>query len=337
MDALTFSTRSFATRDQARVWAEWFQPTFDMHFETEEQAGFAAEYSVWNVGDISIGLATGPGTRPSRTADHLRRSPIDHWVLSYCRDRPTTISTNGKDVSADAGVPFLWSLGYAMDGRNSSAPRLQVYLPRDSFKDMTTMLDMAVGSALDTQRGQLLADYLMLLKRNLPHLSAEDAARLPAAIQAMLGVCLAPTPDAMAAASRQIQLTFMERVREVVRRNLRSPSLGPDRLCREAGLSRSQLYRVLEHAGGVTNYIKRCRLAESMALLSDVSNGDAINKVAELLCFSDASTFSRAFRQEFGVSPGDVRSAALSGMAIEPAPASKLLPKGYSFSSFLGG
>lgn len=337
MEASTFSTRPFPVRDQARVWAEWFQPTFDMHPEAEEQEGFAAEYSVWNVGDIFMTLATGPATRAIRTPAHVRRSPIDHWVLSYCRQCPMTISTNGKDVSADAGVPFLWSLGYALDGRSISAPRLQVYMPRDSFKDVTTILDMAVASTLDTQRGQLLADYLMLLKRSLPHLSSEDAARLPAAIQAMLGVCLAPTPDAMAAASRQIQLTFMERVRQVVRRNLRSPSLGPDRLCREAGMSRSQLYRVLEQAGGVANYIKRCRLAESFVLLSDVSNSQAIQEIAEILCFSDASTFSRVFRREFGVSPGDVRSAAHFGIAVAPAPASKLLPKGLSFSNFLGG
>jgi AraC-like DNA-binding protein len=138
----------------------------------------------------------------------------------------------------------------------------------------------------------------------------------------------------VAAASHQIQLTLMERVRQAVRRNLRSPSLGPDKLCREAGTSRSQLYRVLEHVG-VASYIKRCRLAESFALLSDVSNSQAINKVAELLCFSDASTFSRAFRQEFGVSPGDVRSAALSGVAIAQASASKLLPNGHSFSDCL--
>ena len=223
-----------------------------------------------------------------------------------------------------------------MEGHNSSAPRLQVYLPRDSFRDVTTMLDMAVASTVDARRGQLLADYLILLKRSLPHLSSEDAARLPAAIQAMLSVCLAPTPDAMAAASHQIQLSFMERVRQVVRRNLRSPSLGPDRLCREAGMSRSQLYRVLEQVGGVANYIKQCRLAESFALLSDVSNSQAINEIAEILCFSDASTFSRAFRREFGVSPGDVRSAAHAGIAVASAPASKLLPQGHSFANFLG-
>ena len=330
-----FPTRPFAVFDQGRVWTEWFQPTFDMQPEAGEQPGFAAEYSVWNVGDLFVTWATGPATRVSRTPRHVRRSPIDHWVLSYCREGVTTISTKGRDVAATAGVPFLWSLGYALDGRSASVPRLQVYLPRDSFQDMRTMLDMAVANTLDAQRGQLLADYLLLLKRNLPHLAPGNAARLPAAIQAMLGVCLAPTPDAVAAASHQIQLTLMERVRQAVRRNLRSPLLGPDKLCREAGTSRSQLYRVLEHVGGVARYIKRCRLAESFALLSDVSNSQAINKVAELLCFSDASTFSRAFRQEFGVSPGDVRSAALSGVAIAHASASKLLPNGQSFSDCL--
>jgi AraC-like DNA-binding protein len=337
MDASTFSTRPFAVADQSRVWAEWFQPTFDMQAEAVEQPGFAAEYSIWNVGDIFVTWATGPATRVSRTPRHVRRSPIDHWVLSCCREGTTTISTNGRDLAARAGVPFLWSLGQALEGRSAPAPRLQIYLPRDSFQDMGTMLDMAVASTLDVQRGQLLADYLSLLKSNLPNLAPGDAARLPSALQAMLGVCLAPTPDTVVAASHQIQLTLMERVRQSVRRNLRSPSLGPDRLCREAGTSRSQLYRLLGHVGGVANYIKRCRLAESFALLSDVSNSQAINKVAELLCFSDASTFSRAFRQEFGVSPGDVRSAALSGVAIPQASASNLLPSGRSFSECLRG
>jgi hypothetical protein len=194
MDAPTFSTRPFAVVDQGRVWTEWFQPTFDMQPEAGEQPGFAAEYSVWYVGDLFITWATGPATRVSRTPRHVRRSPIDHWVLSYCREGATTISTKGRDVAAMAGVPFLWSLGYALGGRSASVPRLQVYLPRDSFQDMRTMLDMAVANTLDAQRGQLLADYLLLSKRNLPHFSPGDAARLPAAIQAMLGVCLARLP-----------------------------------------------------------------------------------------------------------------------------------------------
>jgi AraC-like DNA-binding protein len=132
----------------------------------------------------------------------------------------------------------------------------------------------------------------------------------------MVAACLAPTADRVASARRQIDLTLMERVRQVVRRNLHSPALGPNKLCREAAMSRSQLYRVLEGEGGAARYIQRRRLSESFTMLCDVSHNFAIGKVAEMLCFADASSFSRAFRQEFGVTPREVRTASLAGQAV---------------------
>jgi AraC-like DNA-binding protein len=116
------------------------------------------------------------------------------------------------------------------------------------------------------------------------------------------------------AARNQIKLTLMERVRQAVRRNLRSPSLGPAKLCREAAMSRSQLYRLLESEGGVIHYIQRRRLSESFSILCDARNRLPIAQIAEMLCFSDASSFSRAFRREFGISPSDVRAASYAGL-----------------------
>jgi AraC-like DNA-binding protein len=125
-------------------------------------------------------------------------------------------------------------------------------------------------------------------------LTPDNAARLPAAIQTMVALCLAPSTDQAAKASKQIDLTLMERVRRAVRRNLQSPSLGPDKLCREAGMSRSKLYRVLKSEGGVARYIQRHRLMEGFRMLCDVSSNQAVGRVAEMLCFADASSFSRS-------------------------------------------
>ena len=203
--------------------------------------------------------------------------------------------------------------------------RVQLLLARDSFQAIAPLLDAMRGMALNTSQGRLLADYMLLLERNLPNLTPEDGSRLPGAIQAMLAACLAPSVDRVAAAGRQIDLTLMERVRRAVRKHLRSPSLGPDTLCREAATSRSQLYRLLAGEGGVARYIQRRRLSESFAILCDISNSFSINAIAEALCFADASNFSRAFRREFGMSPREVRAASQAGLA--PAAKSGDLPR----------
>ena len=110
-----------------------------------------------------------------------------------------------------------------------------------------------------------------------------------------------------------INVTLMERVRRAVRRQLRSPALRTDSICREAATSRSQLYRLLQGEGGVARYIQKQRLSESFSLLCESSK--PIANIAEALCFADASSFARAFRREFGVSPSDVRAAAQVGLS----------------------
>ena len=98
-------------------------------------------------------------------------------------------------------------------------------------------------------------------------------------------------------------------------------------------MSRSQLYRVLGSEGGVAHYIRRRRLTKSFSILCDASNAYPIAKVAEMLCFADPSSFSRAFRQEFGLTPREVRAASLAGQTIG-APNSTDLSFGDSLHGF---
>lgn len=314
MNPYSFSTEQFCARDQRDAWTEWFQPVFDVHVEGSKKQSFIAKYSVWDIADLSFTRVSAPATRTVRTLTNLRRSPVDHWVISYCPQAPTAVSTHNVHLNAKAGVPFVWSLGQSSDSRRLASDRLQLYLPRDAFPDIGNTLDTAVGSMLETGLGQVLADYMLLLERNLPNLTDAEASQLPGAVRAMVAACIVPSADRTACALPQIDHAILERVRRVVTRNLRSPSLGPDNLCREAAMSRSRLYRVLESEGGVARYIQRRRLSEGFSMLCDVSNTLPIVKIAEDLCFPDASSFSRAFRRAFGLAPMDVRAAARSGL-----------------------
>jgi AraC-like DNA-binding protein len=332
MIAETFSTYSLPASRQLEAWRNWYGAVFEATSARPQEEGFAAANSNWKLNGFTFSHVSSPATYIDRTRSLLRSNHVDHWAFTLSKRTTSDIEVHGSALEVPPGVPFILSLGEEMHiGRRQQDERIQLLLARDSFQAIAPLLDATRGTALNTSQGRLLADYMLLLERNIPNITPEDGSRLQSAIQAMLGAYLAPSVDRLAAAGRQVDLTLMERVRQAVRRNLRSPSLGPDKLCREAATSRSQLYRLLEGEGGVARYIQRRRLSESFAILCDTSNNFSINAIAETLCFADASNFSRAFRREFGMSPSEVRAASLVG--LPPAATSKV-PEGSETHSF---
>ena len=318
-----FDTASLPAAQQLAGWQAWYATIFDVSHPSSPNSGFVAQNETWSTSGITLSRVSSPANVVHRAPSLIRRNAIDHWGLTLSKQSASDVTAHdGVSFEALPHTPFILSFGEEMAIRRRMADeRLQLILARDSFQRIAPLLDAARGRSLAGPGARMLADYILLLERNMPLLDAEASHRLRDAVEAMLVACLAPTATGVADARDQIKLTLMERVRQVVRRNLRSHSLGPDKLCREAATSRSQLYRLLEGEGGVARYIQRQRLAESFALLCDIKNGISISSIAEMLCFSDHSAFSRAFRREYGMTPGEVR--ALSSAGLPPAPSGK--------------
>jgi AraC-like DNA-binding protein len=319
----TFTTRTLLRRKQLEGWCAWHGSIFDVIRSPEPaDRGFPATHLNWKLGSLGVSRVVAPALHSERTKAVIRRNPLDHWVVTVSKGGGVDLDVRGVRQTVPADVPFIFSMADEMSSTRSSEDRLRLFffLSRDNFRSIAASLDAASGTALATPEGKLLADYMTLLADNLVDLPPEDGPRLVPAVEAMLGACLAPSADRRAIADKPIDLTLMARVRRAVRRHLHSPSLGPDKLCREAATSRSQLYRLLEGEGGVAHYIQRRRLSESFTLLCDASNLLPVAKIAELMCFADASSFSRAFRREFGMSPRDVRAACLTGPPPAPPP-----------------
>jgi len=101
------------------------------------------------------------------------------------------------------------------------------------------------------------------------------------------------------------------RVTQAVRaieRNLDS-ELTLTALAREAKLSLYHFLRTFEYVTGVTphQYVRRIRLREAAARL--LASPDNVLGIALDAGFGDISNFNRAFRGEFGVSPGTYRKS----------------------------
>lgn len=317
MDPLTFSTRPLPIFEQLEGWCCWHRPTFEIQSLSPSSDGFLATNSNWSLGGLTVSRVCSPASLVTRLKSAIRRSAVDHWVISVSNLSPSHVQVDDRSVQVAAHAPVVLSLGDEIRvAHDDYDDRLQFFLSRDRFDGIGHILEAVKGEVLPAAQGDFLSDYMRLVERNLPTLEPADVDRLPGAVEAMIAACLAPSADRVATARRQIDFTLKERVRKAVRKNLFSPSLGPRRLCRDAAMSRSQLYRVLGNEGGVAHYIRRRRLTESFSILCDASNAYPIAKISEMLCFADPSSFSRAFRQEFGLTPREVRAASLAGQAV---------------------
>lgn len=210
------------------------------------------------------------------------------------------------------------SLGKSYDGFHTDAEMLVLVVPRDFCRGMVHVLDSVEFTTVGGSMGNLLADYMICLARQLPALDAANVPRLAEATRAMILACVAPSSDKIEQAQAPITVALLERARHFVQTNLFNPDLGTTTIQRELGLSRSRLYRLFEPSGGVASYIRHRRLLDAHAALADFSNPRRIVEIGEQYGFSGPAEFSRAFKREFGYTPTEVR-AGLKGSSPRQA------------------
>lgn len=146
----------------------------------------------------------------------------------------------------------------------------------------------------------LLTDYLVGLTRTLPRLSPKQIRTLSGPTAALVAAGIAPTLKSIAIPSAT---TIIWRAAHAVKQNIGRPKFGPKQLGQVLGMSRSNLYRHFSEFGGVASFIRRVRLHEALARLHVRGSSSPIHQIAIDVGFTEHSTFSRAFRREFGTSP----------------------------------
>lgn len=313
---IDFSTRALPARSQFEAWRHLMSPVIDFDLPGAREGGFVAEQRVWDVGSFALTRARMPADGQTRVWRHIKKDPLDHWCFVLVND--------GTGPTPPAGRPeprqlFFRSLAERFDGAASDTSVLTLYAPRELFGERLGSLDQGAGTVAEGGLGALLGDYFLNLEKRLPDIPISELPQVVEATRAMIAACIRPSADRIEVAHDTIAATLMERARVVIRQNLGSVTFGPDRLAQALGVSRSKLYRMFEPYGGVARYVHRQRLMAAHAALSDAANKTPIIQVAETLGFSDASGFSRAFRQEFGHSPSDARLAAAVGAPLPSA------------------
>jgi adenylate cyclase len=100
---------------------------------------------------------------------------------------------------------------------------------------------------------------------------------------------------------------FLVELQAIIEQHIDETDFTIDHLCREVGLSRSQLHRKIKTACGLSTslFIRRVRLGKAQGLLESTHLN--ISEIAFKTGFSSPSSFSRHFVKNFGKSPSDYR------------------------------
>lgn len=101
--------------------------------------------------------------------------------------------------------------------------------------------------------------------------------------------------------------TFIMRLRDVIQKNLSDSDFSVERIGEEIGMSRVQLYRKTKAMTGVSpvELLRKSRVEKGRCLLEKTDK--TISEIAYEVGFSAPSYFTKCFKDEYGVSPAEIR------------------------------
>lgn len=275
---------------------------------------FPAEMETYALGPFVLRRLRDGGVRYRREERRARRDGLDHWVVSTFRRGAARGVCEGETYEVPPGAPVFLGLQQPLDSERGASDLVSLFLPRDAMPELNAPLDALAGGAVDAPLARLLASHMLTLAEVAGQLTVAEAARAAEATAAVLRAAVAGLDRLDAPARARVAMTERARLLAVIRRDIGSVRLGPDRLARIAGMSRTRLYDVFEPEGGVASAIRRERLRAIRRALADPADGRGVAEIADAFGFPDAAVFSRAFRREFGAAAREWRDHAAAGL-----------------------
>jgi AraC-like DNA-binding protein len=272
---------------------------------------FRARVHVWQYGQTTLLATESSGHRLERGSPHLPAAGAAFVSVSTATRGQARFSQFGRDsvvtrrtlVLADPTEPY-WASAEA-GGRTWSfrMPTDRLALPPDVLRAAAGRLPASPLHGLVLGQLHQLADRAEEIAAD-PGATAFGTATTDL-VRALLTSATAPDqlPEAEAPVTR---------VRSYVGAHLTEPDLAAGRIARAQNMSVRQLYKICAAAGlSLEQSIidQRLEWARS-ALASPVGRRRSIQATALASGFTDASHFSRRFRDAFGMTPRDWQHAA---------------------------
>jgi AraC-like DNA-binding protein len=305
---------------QMLAWSDYVSRILEVPVSRKQVAnGFCGELDTYVLKDmIYLDSRTDPVSQArtlARISNDNMRDYVFHIVIEGIAETVTGPFLQQKSAQFVPGILAL-DMNQAMRMERPTRARvLAFFLPRAVVEAAIPQAESIHGQviAYTSPLTHLLRQHLVSLYRELPDMDeAEAESNLRICAQLILAAFSrqARLSDSARAAARAAMLG---RVKHYIHANLHREELSPDKILSSFPVARPTLYRMFEHEGGLSAYIRNCRLRQAADELTRPSRL-TVTQIASRWGFSYASDFTRAFRRAYGMAPLEFRSLGLEWM-----------------------
>lgn len=254
---------------------------------------------------MKLSTVTTANVNMYRTRDDIGRSNDEWFYTVFQLGGRTVVEQDEHQIVIGAGdITLIDASRPSTLYWQERSRQVSLLLPRHLLESQVRFAEVASAACLShTQPIVQLSHRLLLESMASQALSLAESEAALEALVCLLRPMLLQRETKPSRRDRQF-----EKVVALIDDHIQSETLRPEWLANETGMSVRSLYRMFADKGlVVAQYIKNRRLDFCAQALRHAQNDEKLAGIGYNWGFADHSHFSTAFRQRFGVSPGEYR------------------------------
>ncbi|EYR79282.1 MULTISPECIES: helix-turn-helix domain-containing protein [unclassified Shinella] len=314
------SITTSATRapDRSRHWHEAIASAYfplDLRFRDPDR--FSGDLTTWQFGDVSISRLTSDALQYHRLPHHFRAARDEEFLVTVPAKAEVFFSQCGKDIRCPPGGFFLERSSEPYQFSHAEPADMWVLkVEGDALAGRMRAPDRfcTLQFEADNGAGGLFTDMLHLLPARFDGMTQEARITVGRQLVDLLVLAIKADDRVLVSGNSTVRGAHLARIEAYVRANLQDFRLDPERIARACGISTRYLHELFRDTGQtVRSWIRDQRLMACREALEDPNNVETAAEIAYRWGFGDQTQFSRVFKAEFGVPPGEFRENARAG------------------------
>jgi AraC family transcriptional regulator, positive regulator of tynA and feaB len=312
-----YSTASVHKKEKIEYWQHLCSRTYaDLRLSPRDHSSFEGELRRSFAGPLSFVNVRSSAACITRTEEHVIDSRGHRFEIFLTRRGESVCDHNGQRAVlrpgdfalVDISLPYRFQFADACSAVSIGMPKslLGSYLPVPGLYIGRHMPGLLGVNRVASVMIDCLCEQVD---------SGQVSELSPAVVRGIMDVITAAfasvagsrVSETVCAASRRVQ------IRTYIEGHLRDPRLTPRHIATALGISPRYLRLLFSQEDEtISRYVTRRRLEEATREVADSTwRGTTITDIAYHWGFGDAARFSRAFREQFGVSPRRYRQTQI--------------------------